>query len=120
MGDIVSAMMSHPDLVAGKRRLCTALMNAYPGEILVKVGAAGVYGAALMERGLGIAIKAVDGDPRAAAVALLHVLEGLGVDPPPSAVLADFARPVVLNTNLLPVGHYEPIGSLSFNTSRVG
>ncbi len=106
-------MMRNPDLVAGKRRSCTALMQTYPGRVLAKVGAGGVYGATLLDRGLGIAVKVLDGDPRAATVALVAVLDHLGLDTTSSDTLARFAKPVILNTNHEVVGHYEAVGSLT-------
>ena len=111
---IVAAMTSYPDLVAGKGRLCTALMRAYPGEIVAKVGAGGVYGVGLIGKRMGVAIKAMDGNYRAAAVGLLAVLSQLGLEPAPESTLPDFSRPVILNTNGESVGHYEPKGSVSF------
>ncbi len=114
MQTIVSAMMTHPELVAGKRRLCTALMKAYPGKVLAKVGAGGVYGVALLDRGLGVAIKVLDGDPKATAVALLAVLDSLGLDCRHSTLLSRFAKPVILNTNRQVVGHYSLTRSPTF------
>ena len=111
---IVAAMTNHPDLVAGKGRLCTALMRAYPGEIVAKVGAGGVYGVGLIGKRMGIAIKAVDGNYRAAVVGLLAVLQELGMEPTPESALPEFFRPIILNTNGESVGHYEPNGSVSF------
>ena len=113
MASIVSAMTTHPGLVAGVRRTCTALMKAYPGRILAKLGAAGVYGAALLEEGLGIAIKVLDGNLMASGVALMAVLDALGLAPTPSSHLADYASPVMANTNGDVVGRYEASGTLS-------
>ena len=107
MKSIVSAMTERPDLVAGERRLCTSLMRAHPGRVLAKVGAAGVYGATLLDQRIGVAIKVLDGDPRAAAAALLAVLDTLGLDCQSSDVLSRFVRPVILNTNREVVGHYQ-------------
>lgn len=118
MRQVVAAITKHADLVAGKRRLCTALMRAYPGEMLAKVGAGGVYCAASIEAGLGIAIKAIDGDHRAAAVALVEVLHQLGLAAAPASRLPEFARPVILNTNGEVVGRYEPRGSITFTSSK--
>lgn len=59
---IGSAMMSHPYLIAGKGRLDVRLMESRPGKVVVKSGAAGVYGIGLPELGLGIALKVEDGD----------------------------------------------------------
>jgi L-asparaginase II len=106
---VVSAMTTHPDLVAGKRRLCTALMQAYPGKIITKVGAGGVYGASVLDEGLGIAIKVLDGDAKAASVALLTVLSDLGINAQQAEGLTRFASPVILNTNREVVGRYEAV-----------
>jgi L-asparaginase II len=72
---IVGAMTGHPDHVAGHRRLCTEVMQAYPGRVLAKVGAEGVYGAALLDRQLGIAFKVEDGGNAAAMPALVAILQ---------------------------------------------
>ena len=72
-----SAMMAHPALIAGSGRFCTELMTAWPGGVIAKIGAEGVYSAALPAAGLGIAVKVEDGDMRSAPGALLAVLEAL-------------------------------------------
>jgi len=59
---LAGAMMAHPYLVAGKGRFDVRLMEAYPGRVVVKSGAAGVYGIGLPEEGIGIALKVEDGD----------------------------------------------------------
>ena len=68
------AMMAHPGLIGGTGRFCTDLMQAMPGRIVAKVGAEGIYSAALPEAGVGIALKVEDGDMRSAPVALVGVL----------------------------------------------
>jgi L-asparaginase II len=111
---IVAAMTGYPELVAGLNRLGTELMRAYSGELIVKVGAEGVYIAALKERGLGIGIKVEDGDSKASMTALVHVLDQLGLDPPPSTVVPHFAEMPVLNTRDEQVGQTRATGRLSF------
>jgi len=111
---VVHAMVSRPDLVAGHGRLCTAVMAAYPGQVLAKVGADGVYGAAVMDRGLGIALKVEDGNWRACNVALVAVLEQLGLTPSPSQTLARYATVPVRNTRRQDVGVMRADGSLAF------
>lgn len=69
-----AAMVAEPWFVAGTDRLCTDVLAAAAGEVLVKVGAEGVQLAALPRLGLGIAVKAEDGATRAADAALGHVL----------------------------------------------
>lgn len=71
------AMTAHPMLVAGTGRFCTEIMSAWPGGIIAKVGAEGVYSAALLDEGIGIALKVEDGDMRSAPVALMGVLRAL-------------------------------------------
>ena len=71
------AITNHPHLIAGTKRLCTDLMAAFPGEIFAKIGAEGVYCAAIPARGLGIALKVEDGDMASVGMALLAVLRQL-------------------------------------------
>ncbi len=71
------AMLAHPGMVAGTGRLCTDLMAAAGGRVLAKVGAEGVYCAALVQEGVGIALKVRDGSMPHAGVALLAVLREL-------------------------------------------
>ena len=105
---VQGAMRAHPDMVAGTGRACTAIMTASP-EILVKTGAEGVYAAALPSRGLGNALKVEDGAGRAASVALLALLDGLGaIDEPACAALAELARPKLRNHRGVLVGRIEP------------
>jgi L-asparaginase II len=111
---VVGAMMEHPEFVAGQWRLDTELMQAYPGSLLVKVGAEGMYCAALPGRGLGLALKVEDGSSRAAMPALLRVLDALELEPAPSSVLGRFAELDVLNTRFEPVGAMRAEGGVSF------
>jgi L-asparaginase II len=102
---VVSAMTAHPFCVGGSGRLCTALMERAGDRLFVKTGAEGVYCAGLPERGLGVALKALDGGRRAAEVALLGSLEQLGaLTPEDVQALAGFARPTLRNTRGEAVG----------------
>jgi L-asparaginase II len=106
---IQAAVTSNPYLVAGRERLCTALMERLAPHILVKVGAEGVYTATLPEHGLGIALKIDDGNDAAARVALGAVLQGLGVLPVEEVkLLAEYIRPSVTNSRGETVGRIEP------------
>lgn len=69
------AMMARPFMVAGTGRLCTDLMTAWPGKIVAKVGADGIYSATLPALGIGVALKVEDGDTRSSGVALLEILD---------------------------------------------
>ena len=98
----VEAMRAEPYLVAGRDRICTAVMQRVP-DVIVKVGAEGLICAALIGRGLGVAIKVEDGASRAADPALVHalrLLDGMEEDP----ALARYAAPPVLGGGAT-VGH---------------
>jgi L-asparaginase II len=102
IGRILDAMVSHPRMVAGTGRLDTDLLTAAGSRVIPKTGAEGVFCAALRAEGSlpprGLALKVVDGGKRAQDVALLALLEELGmVDPGGDRVLAAHARPRVRN-----------------------
>ena len=98
-GRVVGAMVRQPFMVAGTDRLCTRLMEAEAGRVLAKTGTEGVYAAADLERGLGVALKVEDGARRAADPALLAVLDRAGVLSRGAArTLADRAAPPLANT----------------------
>jgi L-asparaginase II len=111
---IVAAMMGHPELVAGLGRPCTAFMKAYPGRLLTKVGAEGVYGAALPERRLGIGLKVEDGHTWAAVVALWATLAQLGLDPPLAERVPQFETIPAFNTRGELVGSLRARGEITF------
>jgi L-asparaginase II len=75
-----SAMREEPYLVAGRRRLDTELMQAGDG-IVSKVGAEALACAAMLDPGLGVAVKVEDGGERAAGPVMLTVLGRLGAIP---------------------------------------
>jgi L-asparaginase II len=107
------AMMRYPELVAGEGRLDTALMRALPGRVVSKVGAEGVYGVGLVDRGLGLALKVEDGDASAAMVALVAALRQLEILPPDA--LAPFASLPIVNTRGDTVGEVRASGSLKWS-----
>ena len=80
---IREAMLRHPELIAGEGRPCTEIMRAHPGRVITKVGADGVYSALLVQEGLGVALKVEDGYGPASVLALVRILEELGVKPLP-------------------------------------
>ena len=105
---LVTAMVTHPEMVAGDGRPCTAIMKAIP-TVVVKTGAEGVYTAAWPERGLGLALKVVDGATRASSVALMALLESLGaVDGEARARLQEVAISILKNHADTVVGRIEP------------
>lgn len=112
------AMLAHPQLVGGHRRLCTDLMRESGGRVLAKVGAEGVYSAAWSEQRLGIALKVADGENRSAQVALLGVLrqlsDALGGSLPLDA-LGSYAEPPIRNTRRGQTGSLRATGALQFH-----
>ncbi len=105
------AMRDHAELVAGPGLLDTAVMRAVLG-VLVKRGADGVEGGALLSRAhgpLGFALKVEDGSNEARDVALMALLELLGaLNPAARHALAPFTRPPRRNARGLVVGHLTP------------
>ena len=70
------AVARHPFMVAGTGRFDSLVMERLGERVFCKVGAEGVFCAALPERGLGVAIKIDDGNnARAAEVAMAAAVE---------------------------------------------
>jgi L-asparaginase II len=93
-----NAMARHPFLVAGTARLDTAIMATAGQSVTAKIGAAGVWAAAVRPDGPGVAIKLEAGAGDALAPVAIAVLQRLGVlgsDLPEA--LGVFARPPVHN-----------------------
>ncbi|WP_248962692.1 asparaginase [Sphaerisporangium perillae] len=75
---VADAMRSFPEYVGGTGHLNTELMRALPGSV-VKGGAEGVLVAATPE-GHAVAVKVIDGGPRATSAIALATLAALGAD----------------------------------------
>jgi len=73
------AITNEPLYIAGHGSVVSELNEVTKGAVLAKTGAEGIITAALPERGLGIAVKITDGGNRARSVALLSILDHLGV-----------------------------------------
>lgn len=100
------AVAQAPFMVAGTGRFDTAVMAHFGERVFCKVGAEGVYCAALPERGWGLALKMDDGNTaRGAEVVMAAVLQDLAArDAADHAVLAPLAAPVLRNWNGIEVG----------------
>lgn len=104
-GRVVGAMVAHPFMVGGTGRACTEVMERTGPKAFVKLGAEGVYGGGLPDKGLGFAIKVQDGGRRAVEVALVTVLEALeALDTTDLEALARWRHPVLTNTRGETVG----------------
>ena len=75
---LAQAMRAHPFYVGGTATANTLTMTLLPG-VLAKGGAEGVIGVAA-STGESVAMKIVDGNPRATTMVALSVLGALGVD----------------------------------------
>lgn len=110
---ILAAAGAAPTLVAGEKRLCTALLRQWPGRCFAKNGAEGVYAVALapdparrrFPGALGLAIKCDDGSERGYQPVVVDLLQRLGALPAqlPPELQAFHALPVH-NTQKILVG----------------
>jgi L-asparaginase II len=113
MGDLRDAMMAHPDLVSGENRSDLFYMRFGKGDWVTKVGADGVQLIGIRSLGIGIAVKILDGNNRAAQVATVAVLSQLGLLGADAAELQErYGRPALINARGLHAGNIEPAFSL--------
>jgi L-asparaginase II len=75
---LVSAIRADPELLVGRGRLSSAVCASTDGRVIVKGGIEGVFAGALMEHGIGFALKIDDGAQRAAVISLAALLASLG------------------------------------------
>ncbi len=88
---VASAVRSHPAYVSGTRRDELALHGAIEGAV-AKAGAEAVYAVGLPD-GRGVALKIIDGSPRARPVLMAAVLQRLGFHHP--TLTAQASAPVL-------------------------
>jgi len=106
---ILDAMAAEPFFVEGTGSFVTDCMAVAGGTVRLKVGAEGVYAAALPHHGYGIALKIEDGAIRAAELAVASLLRRLGcLDEAQQLALDAFLRPVVRNVAGREVGVMRP------------
>ena len=102
-------MTAHPYFVGGIGRFDTLVTEGGVGKILVKGGAEGVCAAALLERGLGLAVKIDDGAKRAAETAMAALLARYADDNGAlRETIAGFQVTPVVDTRSLPIGSIRP------------
>ncbi|HEX8735544.1 MAG TPA: asparaginase [Pyrinomonadaceae bacterium] len=108
---IVSAMISYPEMIGGRKRLDTLLMREANRGLISKIGADGVYVAGALpsprwKKGLGIAFKIEDGeDKRARPVVAIELFRQLGIFS--NEALADLSPLPVKNRRGDTVGRVE-------------
>jgi len=100
------AIAREPFMVAGTGRFDTTVMQHFGERVCCKVGAEGVYCAALPELGLGVALKMDDGNTaRAAEVVMAELLASLVArDDADHALLAPLRSVTLRNWNGIEVG----------------
>jgi L-asparaginase II len=106
-----AAVAAAPFMVGGSGRVDTELMAQFGERVCCKVGAEGVYCAALPEAGWGIALKMDDGNTaRACEVVLCALLEALGLarNAAEHALLARLSNVTLRNRRGAAVGRLAP------------
>ena len=101
-----TAVAAAPFMVAGTGRFDTRVMERLGERVFCKVGAEGVFCAALPQAGLGVAIKIDDGNnARAAEVAMAAVIESfVALDDDEAALMRSLSEASLRNWNGIEVG----------------
>ena len=100
-------------MVAGTGRFDTKLMELLGERAFVKVGAEGVYCASFPELGYGIALKADDGNSRAAEAMMAGLaLRFLDLSYDERKAVEALAQPVLKNWNGIEVGQVRPTSEI--------
>jgi len=108
-----ASIIAEPDYVAGTQRFDTDLIRAGNGRIVGKVGAEGVHATALLDGGIGLVLKVVDGARRAAPPAALALLRRLGaLDERQDRALDAHARVPLANVAGTIVGEIAMLGAI--------
>lgn len=109
IAEIVEAMTSYPQVVAGSGRFCTDLMAVTKGRIVAKDGNEGVFCLGVVDKGWGLAIKVGDGSMRPHGPAILSILEQLNVlNEEELAKLEGYRNPKVRNFRKEVIGEIRP------------
>lgn len=109
-----TAMTRHPELVSGTDRSDSRFMRSFgagdgDGDLISKIGAAGVQCFGVRSAGLGVAIKIADGSLPALYCAAVAVLEHLGLlDETRRQDLSVYARPAFKNHRGIVTGEMRP------------
>jgi L-asparaginase II len=111
---IRKAVASHPFMVAGTDRFDTKVMEILGERAFIKVGAEGVYCAALPELGYGIALKVDDGGTRAAEATMGGLLlRYLKLNDQERSAIESLAEPILRNWNGIEVGRIRATGDMT-------
>lgn len=102
---LFDAMVKYPTLVAGSNAIDTVLMEVFGDNLVLKLGAEGVYCGAIRDKGWGFALKCDDGNMKAAEAMV-------------SALIAGIAAPSLAQTEILNARRNQP--SKNWNKIEVG
>lgn len=107
------ACAAEPFMIAGTGRFDTKITEALRERAFIKMGAEGVFCAALPEQGLGVALKIDDGGGRAAEIVMAAVLKAfLTLNETETAAVDAALRPEMSNWNKIRVGGLRPAQAL--------
>lgn len=109
------AIARSPFMVGGTDRFDSVVMRQLGERVCCKVGAEGVFCAALPQLGLGVAIKIDDGNnARAAEVVMAAVIEaGVALDESEAKLMDRFSHPILRNWTGRTVGELRPAAALA-------
>lgn len=115
------AVAKAPFMVGGTQRFDTEVMQAFGERVFCKIGAEGVYCAALPERGVGIALKIDDGQARAAQAVMAELIAQLVTADDAQSRLIDGLRDSVLtNWRGIEVGRVRVVSGWSAQAAALG
>jgi L-asparaginase II len=110
---LFKAMTNHPEMVSGEARDDLMLMQAAPRDWVAKGGAEGVQAIGIRSRGIGIAMKIADGNPRALRMAVATIIEQLDFELPGNdKPLREWREGRILNYVCRQTGRLEPVFKL--------
>ncbi len=102
---LFQAVVDNPFMVAGTERYCTDMMGVLGSRVFLKVGAEGVYIAAIPDLKLAIALKCEDGAARGAESVMTALLDLVGAtDHVDSKNLVPYRQVTLKNWNGLRTG----------------
>ncbi len=101
------AITAFPEMVSGEKRFDLNLMRSFSGNVVCKGGAESLQAIGFSSPKIGIAVKVLDGSPRALAAITVEVLRQLGLIANFADVpnLKQYERPEIRNNKQTVTGH---------------
>jgi len=111
------AVTQNPDMIASDDRIDTQLNRLTGGDHFGKMGSDGVFCVHIHSKGIGMALKILDGSIRAVAPAVIETLVQIKTLPPGAAEkLEDFHYPPVKTWSGRIIGSINPVFTLKQKT----